>query len=188
MSISKLEPRNRDEIRDHLLRLDLADRRLRFFGAVGDGFIRSFCNRIDWGRTVMIGYRSGNVLRGLAQLSMAGGTEPATAEFAASVEKPFQNRGIGTDLLRKSIALARNRFIRDLHMACLPENLGMQRMAQKCGASLAFRDQEMAGRIRSPWPSPLTLLEEAEIEAAAFYPGDQDNSLGTIGTADTRAA
>jgi GNAT superfamily N-acetyltransferase len=145
------------KVRNHLLRLDPEDRLLRFGGYVSDAHIKAYCDRLDWGRAVIIGYLVDGEVRGLGELKpMAAGG----AEAALSVEKPFQNRGVGTELLRRLIVIARNRSIRSLHMLCLLENGKVVRMARRLGATLTFHRGEVEGRLVLPWPNHLTLLLE----------------------------
>ena len=87
----------------------------------------------------------------------------------ASAERPFQNRGIGTTLLQKALVVARNRFTSTVYMTCLLENKKMQRIAHNCGASLVIHEGESEGTIWPPWPSYLSLVEEAATEGQALF-------------------
>jgi Acetyltransferase (GNAT) family len=82
------------------------------------------------------------------------------AEAALSVQRTYQNRGVGTELLRRLIVLARNRSIRSLHMLCLLENGKVLHIARKLGAKLTFDHSEMEGWLALPGPNRLTLLLE----------------------------
>jgi GNAT superfamily N-acetyltransferase len=162
--IRRLWAIERGKVRDHLLRLDPEDRLCRFGGHVSAASIEAYCAGLDWSHAVIIGYVVDGEVRGLAELKpelrlMVGGWSGA-AEAALSVEKPYQNRGVGTELLRRLIVIARNRSIRSLHMLCLLENGKVVRMARKLGAKLAFDQGEVAGRLALPWPNHLTLLLE----------------------------
>jgi len=157
---------DRERLRDHLLRLDPQDRLLRFAGQVSDAQIDAYCDGFDWGGGVAIGYLVDGELRGLSELKPIGGVSRA-AEAALSVERPFQNQGIGTELLRRLILVARNRSIRTLHMICLLENGKVLRMVRKLGATLTFDRGEVEARFPLPWPNQLTLLLELLDEAGA---------------------
>lgn len=82
------------------------------------------------------------------------------AEAALSVQRTYQNRGVGTELLRRLIVLARNRSIRSLHMLCLLENGKVLHIARKLGAKLTFDHSEVEGWLALPGPNRLTLLLE----------------------------
>jgi hypothetical protein len=82
------------------------------------------------------------------------------AEAALSVQRTYQNRGVGTELLRRLIVLARNRSIRSLHMLCLLENGKVLHIARKLGAKLTFDHSEVEGWLALPGPNRLALLLE----------------------------
>lgn len=148
----------------HLLTLAPEDRRLRFCGIVSDELIRRHCDNIDWQRKILIGCFVDGRLCGVAELAPLADA-PGTAEVALTVDHDLQGQGIGSELLRRVIVLARNRFMHTLHMVCLPENMKMRRVAQKNGAKLSIHGTEAAGRIKAPWPSYLTLAEESLSES-----------------------
>jgi acetyltransferase len=58
------------------------------------------------------------------------------AEFAALVSDRFQRRGIGTELLRRLIAIGREEGIRRISAAVLPENVEMQTVLTRLGFRL----------------------------------------------------
>ncbi|MGB8608206.1 GNAT family N-acetyltransferase [Bradyrhizobium sp.] len=169
MAIRKLRQGEQDTLRDHLLRLGPEDRQMRFMGSASDSLIQSYCGRIDWLRTTILGYFTDADLRGVAELVQAGNRWPKAAELALTVERPFQNRGIGTTLLQKALVVARNRFTSTVYMTCLLENKKMQRIAHNCGASLVIHEGESEGTIWPPWPSYLSLVEEAATEGQALF-------------------
>ncbi len=82
------------------------------------------------------------------------------AELAVSVEPRWQNRGIGTALLRRLIVAARNRLIGRLYMVCLIDNHRVVRMARRFEGRLEFDRGEALARIEPPWPTWWTVLEE----------------------------
>ena len=137
--IRRLWPIEGDRVRDHLLRLDPESRRLRFGGLTGPAQIEAHCGGLDWRRGAIVGYLEAGAVRGLGELLPAteGGT-PA-AELAVSVEPRWQNRGIGTALLRRLIVAARNRLIGRLYMVCLIDNHRMVRMARRFDGRLDVR-------------------------------------------------
>ena len=164
--IRRLWSGERDKIRDHLLRLDGDDRVLRFGGYASDAHIAAYCARLDWSRVLVVGYVAGGEVRGLGQLELIGAGWPRAAELAVSVERPFQNRGIGTALLRRLVIAARNRLIERIHMVCLMDNGRAVRMARRLEGALHFHDGAAEARIEPPWPTPWTWLEETLFEPA----------------------
>lgn len=169
MTIRKLRHGEEEILRDHLLRLAPEDRRMRFRGSVGDGVIHAYCAEIDWPRTMILSFFADGVLRGVAELVQVGNQWQRAAELALTVEVPFQNQGIGSQLLQKALLMARNRFISSVCMLCVLENNKMRHIAHNCGVSLSLHDGEVEGRILPPWPSYLSLAEEAVTEGQALF-------------------
>jgi len=167
-AVRRLWPTERSRIRDHLLRLDRDDRSLRFCHAAGDAFISSYCENIDWLRATVLGCFVEGELRGVAELIRIADVWPLAAELALSVEGPYQNHGIGSALLRHALVMARNRLIATVSMICLLENRKMQHIAREFGASLVVREGQVEGAILAPWPSYLSLIEEAAAEGEAL--------------------
>jgi GNAT superfamily N-acetyltransferase len=164
--IRRLWVGERDKIRDHLLRLDDEDRALRFGGYASAAHIAAYCARLDWSRVLVVGYVTGGEVRGLGQLELIGAGWPRAAELAVSVERPFQNRGIGTALLRRLVVAARNRLIERVYMICVIDNGRAVRMARRLDGALHFHSGEAEARIELPWPTPWTWLEELLFEPA----------------------
>jgi len=161
---------------DHLIRLDPEDRRLRFGGMLlRDESICRYTQSIDWAHSWHVGCFADGVLRAVVQLSVPRREElgtvpwlrPGAAEFAVSVERPWQRQGIATRLLGQAVVVARNRNVRDLYMLCLPENEPMRRLARKVGIRLVFRDGEVTGHVDLPAPDQLTVFAEFAGETAA---------------------
>jgi GNAT superfamily N-acetyltransferase len=112
-----------------------------------------------------VGYVTGGAVRGLGQLELIGGA-PRAAELAVSVERAFQNRGVGSKLLHRLVVAARNRPIQRIHMVCLMDNGKAVRMARQLGGVPHFHDGEAQARIEPLWPTPWTWLEELLCETA----------------------
>jgi len=173
----KLLPTEGPMLAEHLMRLSAEDRRLRFGGMfLRDEGVQRYVDSIDWVHSWHVGFFADNALRAVVQLSMprpgaayAGlpWFRPGAAEFAVSVEKPWQRQGIASRLLAQAVVVARNRNVRDLYMLCLPENEPMRRLARKVGIHLVFRDGEVTGHVDLPAPDQLTVFAEFAVEAAA---------------------
>jgi ribosomal protein S18 acetylase RimI-like enzyme len=162
--IRRLWAGERDQIRDHLLRLDPEDRRLRFGGHANAADVAAYCEGLDWSRGLVLGYVVAAQVRGLGELKLIEKVPARAAELAASVERPFQNRGIGTALLRRLVIAARNRLIAQIRMVCLIDNGKAVRMARRLDGALVFTGGEAEARIEPPWPTPWTWLEEVLLE------------------------
>lgn len=146
-SIRKLLPTETRLLCQHLLRLDKESRRLRFTHAVSDEFIIEYAKTAaDPGSIVYI-YTFEGIVRGAAELKRIGPTWGVSAETAFSVETPFTNKGLASDLMGHIITSARNRGVRHLIMNCLAENLKMQAIARKYDAELRLEHGDIIADI-----------------------------------------
>jgi RimJ/RimL family protein N-acetyltransferase len=144
------------------LRLAPADRVSRFSGPRSDDGVRAYVAELDWRRTIVIGCFDGVELRGAAELHFAPpGAAAREGEFAVTVESRWRGAGLGSEFLRRTILLGRNRMIARLRMVCLLDNGPMRRIARRFGATLEFEDGQAWADIRLPYPDPLSLASEA---------------------------
>ncbi len=164
----KLLPAEIGLLHDHLLRPSPGDRHCRFSGSVTDFVISEHCRRIDWFRTVAIGCFIDGILRAAAELRLDDPRIGWRCEVAVTVEGAWQSQGHGTELLRRSITVCRNRAIRSIYMICLLENRRMQHIARRFEGDLVLGDGEAEVQIALPFPDQFTLAREALDETAAW--------------------
>ena len=164
----KLWPNELALLRDHLQRLDRDTRRMRFGNAVGDRFIETYCDTVYALNSVIYGCFIDGTLRAVAELRLLNDTWPFEAELAFSVEKDWQDDGIGTDLMGRALQAAKNRGIGRLYMICLPENIRMRTIAQKYDARMSWRPGQIEGRLHAPYADYLSLFQEALDDAGGF--------------------
>jgi GNAT superfamily N-acetyltransferase len=167
-TIRKLWPTETGKFRDHLLRLDKESRRMRFAHFVSDPFIEDYASRMAEFGSVVYGYLAEGRVRAAAELRRLGDAWGEEAEAAFSVEKPYQDRGIGTELMGRVVRAARNRGIRRLYMSCLAENSRMQVIARKHEAVLRFEYGEVVGEIVPDTPNYFSILAEAAEDRVGF--------------------
>jgi len=158
--IRKLWIGETDRFREHLLRLDRTSRCNRFGSPVTDHFIEKYASTALGSDSVVHGYFVDGILRGCAELRAFGQLGPREAEAAFSIEKPFQNHGVGSALMGRTILTARNRSIRKLYMNCLSHNHPMQAIARKYEADLRFEANDVMAEITNPRPDLLSLFRE----------------------------
>lgn len=151
----------RQDFRDHLLRLSPNNRHSRFGGGVSDTFIAQHAEHLFDGNAIVYGWTVDGAIHAAAELHPIGNALNGTAEAAFSVEEAWQDTGVGTALLGRIMRAARNRGRSRLIMACLPENARMRRLAQKHGARLQWQDGDVLGLINPPILTPLSLWREA---------------------------
>ena len=160
-TIRKLWPTETEKFRDHLLRLDKTNRRLRFAHGVSDAFIEDYAARMAETGGLVYGYFDGEEVRAAAELKKLGDSWGNEAEAAFSVEQPLQEQGIGTELMGKVIRAARNRGVQHLCVSCLAENGKMRAIARKYEAELRFEYGEVIGEIVPDGANYFSLLAEA---------------------------
>jgi len=136
-----------NKYRDHLLRLDHECRRLRFGMASNDDFIANYVLRLHDMKSIVYGHMIAGEVRAAAELRPLGEQMRAEAEAAFSVEKPYQDSGVGTELLGRIVRVARNRSIQRIYMNCLAENRKMQAIAKKYDAILQFEHGDVVGEV-----------------------------------------
>jgi GNAT superfamily N-acetyltransferase len=165
----KLSAAERVKLRDHLLRLSRPDRLLRFFGALSDKAVAAYCDDIDWDRGYVIGCFIDGTLRGVAELQFDGSASPRSVEAAVSVETEWRDLGIGAELLRYAVVVARNRGIGTLRMVCLAENERMRHVARRLAHDLRFRDGQAEAEIILPSPTYPSLYAEVALDGIGLF-------------------
>ena len=167
-TIRKLWPTEIGKFQDHLLRLDKESRRLRFAHFVSDTFIEDYASRMAEFGSIVYGYLLAGQVRAAAELRKLGDAWGEEAEAAFSVETPFQDQGVGSELMGRIVRTARNRGLRRLYMSCLAENSRMQAIARKYDAELRFEYGEVIGEIMPETPNYFSILAEAAEDRVGF--------------------
>ncbi len=134
-------------LREHLQRLDSDARHRRFGHDVSDDFIGRYAAHAGDFGNVTFGYFVDGEVRAVAELRPDILMHRDGAEVAFSVERPFVNRGIATQLMSRIIRTARNRGLRHLVLVCLPDNAKMQAIARHYGAELKIEDGSVIANI-----------------------------------------
>ncbi|MDP9373573.1 MAG: bifunctional acetate--CoA ligase family protein/GNAT family N-acetyltransferase, partial [Chloroflexota bacterium] len=78
----------------------------------------------------------------VGRLSRVLDADDAEAEFATLVNDQYQRQGLGTELLRRLLRIGRDEGLRRITAEILPENSGMQRVAEKLGFRLRHDFEE----------------------------------------------
>jgi len=160
-NIRKLWPTETDKFRDHLLRLDKQNRRMRFAHGVSDAFVEDYAARMSEMGALVYGFFIDGEVRAAAELKKLGLAWGHEGEAAFSVEQPWQEQGIGTELMGRVIRSARNRGVQHLCVSCLAANAKMRTIARKHEAELRFEYGEVIGEIVPEGSNYFSLLAEA---------------------------
>jgi GNAT superfamily N-acetyltransferase len=166
--IRKLWPTETDKFRDHLLRLDADNRRMRFASPVSDQFISDYAARMTEMGSIVFAYMSDDRVMAAAELRKLSVNWEPDAEAAFSVEAPYQHNGIGTALMGHVIRSARNRCVKHLYMSCLAENWRMRAIARKYHAKLRFEYGEVMGEIIPNEPNHFSYFGEVIDDRVGF--------------------
>jgi RimJ/RimL family protein N-acetyltransferase len=129
-------------------------------GAQNDAAVAEHCERVDWFRTVVLGFFDAGMLRGVAELETADNRFPFLCEVAISVETAWQDQGVATELLRRVLVIARNRSARGVQITCLGDNHRIRHIAQKFGARFRFQAGDSEAEIPTRAPTYSSLCEE----------------------------
>lgn len=142
-----VRPQELGDFREHLLRLDPASLHARFGHAVTRRFLEDYAARAAQLQTVLCGCYVDGRLRGVGELRPFGDTLAGEAEAAFSVERPWQDKGMGTALMARVIQEARGMLIASLYVCCELRNRPMQCVAKKFDATVELRSGEIVARI-----------------------------------------
>lgn len=159
--IRTLLPTEFDLLKDHLLRLDREDRRLRFTGQCDDDTVARHADGLDRFRAVVVAWIADGAVRAAAELLRFDPPGAQRAELAVTVEKDWQDEGIGTELLRRALTIARNRRMEQVFMICLSENGRMRHIANKFRGRMIELDGEIGATLDLLAPDGLSLFQEA---------------------------
>jgi GNAT superfamily N-acetyltransferase len=184
-SIRKLGPTEIHRFREHLLRLDKDSRRLRFAHGVSDSFIEDYANGINDG-SIVFGYFEGGEVRAAAELRRLGTNSGwgEQAEAAFSVERAFQEKGLGSELMARIIRSARNRGVKHLFLSCLAENGKMLSIAKKHDATLHFEFGEVTSDIVPEEANHFSMMAEAVEDRVGYMLAVLDLQNRAAGQAD----
>ncbi len=167
---------------EHLLRLDSESRHWRFGGAVSDGAIRQYCAAIDWRAAAILGFFTGGVLRGAAEIRYEPQPMPKRAELAFTVEPACQNTRVGTTLMKRALVVLRNRGITTADIICHIQNRRMQRIALRHQSNTRSDGSDVFIAIDIPHLSPFSLLTEMLEDSQNLMAAALDYSLLVLPT------
>ena len=145
--IRRLHPHDAAAIEAHLLGLDLADRRLRFFREATDAHLRAYVRDIDWTHARLFGAIRADRVVGMAEALFDHAAMPRHAEVAVSVDGDARGRGLGRYLTSRAVAYAALLGARQSCFAFLRENRPMQRIIRTLGGLVDMDD--LIGVIRT---------------------------------------
>jgi len=162
--VRELHAGQREEVLQHLLKLDDEDRRLRFGTQTPDEVIEHYVKHLNFNKDSIFGIFDLNLrLIGMAHLAYLPEIkgQARAAEFGVSVLPEGRSQGLGTALLQRSAVHSRNTRIETLYVHCLSNNKAMMHLAQKAGMSVEYAYGDADAYLKLPPASPATIVEEA---------------------------
>src|SRR5580693_8995071 len=176
IEIRRLWPSDKEAFRNHLLSLDPRSRHLRFGGGMSDDFLVRYAENCFGKGDLVYGAFIDGKLVGAAELrsNQAIWSEQAPfgrhihAEAAFSVDDGYRRRGIGEKLFKRILRAATNHGVETIEIVCLPENIGMQKLAKKFEAHFTFEENWLTGRLTARPPTTLSLFREVSSDALDF--------------------
>jgi ribosomal protein S18 acetylase RimI-like enzyme len=143
-----------EAIRSFVCALSLRARFLRFFTPAAPpspAVLRRMC---DVGRSTdaLVATEDGVVIGHAMAVDVIGPDAGRVADIGLVVTDQWQNRGIGSEMLRQVVARAAARGVRGLVMEVLPENRQMLAMISRrwAGAGYEFGGGSVTVRVRLP--------------------------------------
>jgi GNAT superfamily N-acetyltransferase len=194
--IRRLWPSDMEAFRDHLLRLDSRSRHERFGGGMSDDFLTHYAEHCFGQGDLLYGAFVDGHMCGAAELrsNMAIWSEQSPfgrhihAEAAFSVETEYRRRGIGEKLFRRIQRAATNHGVETIEIICLPDNIGMQRLAQKFKTHFTFEENSLTGRLTARRPTAYSLMREASGDMADFGASLFDAQIRVFSTSAGKTA
>jgi GNAT superfamily N-acetyltransferase len=118
----------------HLLRLDEQSRHDRFSGGLSDAALLHYVSSAVKAQGFILGFFIEGILRGAVEIRVNG----TQGELAATVENDFQHGGIGTALMGRALAMARQAGVQAIHLNFIPHNHAMQQLAKHYNAHFHY--------------------------------------------------
>jgi ribosomal protein S18 acetylase RimI-like enzyme len=175
-----------EAIRSFVCGLSLRARFLRFFTPAAPpspAVLRRMC-AVGRSTDALVATEDGVVIGHAMAVDVIGPDAGRVADIGLVVTDQWQDRGIGSEMLRQVVARAAGRGVRGLVMEVLPENRQMLAMISRrwAGAGYEFGGGSVTIRVRLPDPHG-----EAGSAATAGLPARADGPRGGWGGSSPRA-
>lgn len=165
--------KDRAQILDHLLRLPLNDRYLRFCNTLSDEGIAKYVDRIDLrsttGEACFAVYDDDKNIIGLCHIAPYADDDGA-AEMALSVDEGYRKNGIGDVLFYRGILHCESLGIKKIYMNCLASNAPIQRLARRHGMKVTTDYGESVAALNlNDRHAVIAFLESVQNDAMGLY-------------------
>ena len=145
--------KERNEILEHLLRLPLNDRYLRFCNTLSDEGIAKYVDRIDLrsttGEACFAVFDDNKNIIGLCHVAPYTDDEGG-AEMALSVDEQYRKNGVGDVLFHRGLLHCESLGIKKIYMNCLASNTPIQKLARRHGMKVTTDYGESVAALDHP--------------------------------------
>lgn len=142
--IKPLAPADRPRVLAHLLKLDEADRSLRFGVVADEAAIARYVDSIAFdGRSALGVADTRGALIGFAHVPFDNGI----AELGISIDRGRRQRGIALALTTAALRGAQAAGAREFRFHCAASNEGMRRLAQHLGMAIEADGSDITARL-----------------------------------------
>jgi RimJ/RimL family protein N-acetyltransferase len=145
----RLGPDDADRYAAHLLRLDAADRRFRFFKDVAEFLIHLHAGAAASDGRIVAVCEEGGEVRAAGEL-LVDPERPDVGEVAFSVEKDWRRKGLGCALMRELIDAGARAGLARLELEVLPDNQAMLTLAKRFADKIETREGHLFAAIALP--------------------------------------
>lgn len=158
-TIKKLSDFNREQVKEHFLRLDPDSRRSRFCSTMIDENLCVYAKNIDFIHNGIFGIFNENLdIIGLGECVFYDKKNgySSIAEVAFSIEKPYQGKKLGNKIMQKVVQYANIHNLKELKMYFLKTNAATFHLAKKYNFKLEHYSSEISGTVKVNSISPIT--------------------------------
>lgn len=164
--VQRLTESSRSKLREHFLRLEGEDVRLRFGAQLQPASVGVYVDGINFDNDAVLGVYDDDLdLIGVAHVAFSADS----AELGISILQGHRGHGIGTALFERAGELARNRFVGRLYMHCLSENAAMMHIARKSGMTICVDTGEADAFLHLPPADAASLAGELVGQRLAVF-------------------
>lgn len=140
LTLRPIKPEDEPSLKELFESLSERTIHYRFFHAISEithEMLIRYCHN-DYDREIAIVAQDAGKLYGVARLMFDPGE--GSAEFAVVVTDSWQNKGLGSTLVKKIVDVARKKGLRKVYATVITENTAMKHVAQKLGFKVEASD------------------------------------------------
>ena len=160
----------KDQLKQHLLKLKDEDRRLRFGGSVSDYVIEKYVD--DTIDDVWFGCFDDELIS-----ACHVAITDKEAELGCSVDKDYRGAGLAQLMFERAVTHIRSLGIETVYMHCLTENEAMKHIARKNDMTVVSEYGETDATVKVQPPTAITKFRDAYLDRIALYDMLMKNNL-----------